>query len=100
MNENFICLEMICPMCGDTHYVTVLNDDFKNWRAGELIQKAMPYLEPYEREQLISHICPECQEQLFGDKQVGANRLRFFCAILLLTSEGKYAIIERPEGSR
>ena len=50
MNENFICLEMICPMCGDTHYVTVLNDDFKNWRAGELIQKAMPYLEPYERE--------------------------------------------------
>ena len=61
-------VELICPMCGDVHYVSFIEKDFDEWQNGELIQNAMPYLEPFEREQLISHLCPDCQEQVFGDK--------------------------------
>ena len=55
-------------MCGDIHYVSFIEKDFDEWQNGALIQNAMPYLEPFEREQLISHLCPDCQEQVFGDK--------------------------------
>ena len=55
-----------CPMCGKTHSVEVDFDEFCAWQSGELIQVAMPNLTPTEREQLISDLCPECQEKIFG----------------------------------
>ena len=61
-----INVEITCPFCGADHTVEVNLAQFEAWRNGEVIQKAMPDLTPTEREQLISHICPECQDDIFG----------------------------------
>lgn len=55
-----------CPFCGANHEVKVDFMAYTNWLDGELIQNAMPDLTPTEREQLISRICPKCQEKFFG----------------------------------
>lgn len=60
-------IEITCPFCGAPHYVVCSAEGFKAWQNGELIQNALPELTPTEREQLISRICPECQESIFGD---------------------------------
>ena len=59
-------IAITCPFCGADHEVEVNFQEYVNWVAGELIQNAMPSLTPTEREQLISHICPKCQETVFG----------------------------------
>lgn len=55
-----------CPFCGGFHSVMVDMDDYGDWMDGTLAQHAFPYLTPTEREQLISNICPKCQESIFG----------------------------------
>ena len=62
-----INVEMTCPFCGANHAVEVNLAQFEAWRNGEVIQKAMPDLTPTEREQLISHVCPKCQAEIFGE---------------------------------
>jgi hypothetical protein len=59
-------IAITCPFCGADHEVEVNFEEYVNWIGGELIQNAMPSLTPTEREQLISHICPKCQEGIFG----------------------------------
>jgi hypothetical protein len=61
-------IAITCPFCGADHEVEVNLEKYINWMGGELIQHAMPDLTPTEREQLISHICPKCQESLFGSE--------------------------------
>ena len=61
-----VFVEIICPFCHREHYVEVNTDAYYRWQKGELIQNAMPDLSPTEREQLISWLCPECQEIVFG----------------------------------
>ena len=55
-----------CPFCGADHEVEVNFKEYVNWINGELIQNAMPTLTATEREQLISGICPKCQDGIFG----------------------------------
>lgn len=62
-----IRLEMRCPFCGEEHFVEVREADFNAYNNGELAQRAFPYLSSTEREQIISHICPKCQEAVFGE---------------------------------
>ncbi len=57
---------MTCPFCGKQHSVEVDFDGYCAWMGGELIQNALPELSPTEREQLISDLCPTCQEKIFG----------------------------------
>ena len=54
-----------CPFCGKTHIVVVDFDDLLDWKQGKLALYAFPYLNPIEREQIISSICPKCQEDFF-----------------------------------
>lgn len=56
----------VCPFCRTEHTVLAPFDGYFNWQNGELIQNAMPELTPTEREQLISGLCPNCQEIIFG----------------------------------
>ena len=60
-------VEMTCPFCGTEHSVEVNLVGFEAWQNGELIQRALPNLSATEREQLISHICPKCQTEVFGE---------------------------------
>lgn len=60
-------LLMTCPFCGTEHYVTVPESCYHRWIEGELVQDAFPMLSVTEREQLISHLCPACQVEVFGE---------------------------------
>ena len=62
----FMTVVLECPVCGKSHSVSVDYRDYYSWRNGELVQRAFPYLTTSEREQLVSQICPECQEKIFG----------------------------------
>lgn len=59
-------VEIHCPFCGCVHTVEVNEDAYYDWQEGMLIQNAMPDLTPTEREQLISKLCPDCQDKIFG----------------------------------
>jgi hypothetical protein len=59
------CIDLTCVFCGDEHSVLVNVDHYGKWVNGELIQRAMPELKSTQREQLISKICPDCQDDLF-----------------------------------
>lgn len=57
-----------CVECHTVIKLKVDPADYAKWQAGELIQRAMPYLDVGERELLISGICSTCFDQLFrGD---------------------------------
>lgn len=59
---------MECPFCRQVHEVEVGVEDYFLWRTGEkLAQEVFTYLTPTEREQLISGICPSCQEMVFSE---------------------------------
>jgi len=64
--RDMITLTHVCPFCRDRHSVSVHKKDYFKWQAGEMAQRAFPYLSSTEREQLISNICPACQESIFG----------------------------------
>lgn len=60
-------VKQTCPMCGKAHSVTVNSDDYNKWASGStLIQDAMPRLSDTEREQLLSGLCPRCQDIVFN----------------------------------
>jgi len=45
-------------------------EDFRRWAIDRvLIQKALPYFTPDEREMLITQICPKCQKPIFEREQ-------------------------------
>ena len=57
-----------CPFCKMTYVVYgIPAKGYTDWCRGTLIQKALPELCPTKRESLISGICPDCQDDLFGD---------------------------------
>lgn len=66
MEEENTLVTKTCPFCGRQYTISVPTDDFIEWQCGELIQNAMPYLSAENREFLISGICRECQEKIFG----------------------------------
>lgn len=65
-NKMTIILTMNCPFCGKEHEVTVTEEQYIMYCAGALAQEAFPNLNATQREQIISHLCPDCQEKFFG----------------------------------
>ena len=64
-------MQVECRTCKDTHILMVNIRDAKRWKEGELIQDAMPYLTPDERELLISGTCGKCFDKMFGEDPIG-----------------------------
>jgi hypothetical protein len=58
-----------CRQCKQDVEVPATEDQIKRWRAGELIQRAMPNLTADEREILISGICGTCFDRMFPDDE-------------------------------
>ena len=56
-----------CPFCGAISQVEVKEKDWDSYQKGALAQRAFPYLSATDREIIISHICPKCQERIFGE---------------------------------
>ena len=59
------------PVTGviNTMTLNVTNEQVEAWLDGMLIQEAMPNLEPFEREFLISGCTPEDWEYLYGQPE-------------------------------
>ena len=58
-----------CIVCDDTFDIMVDPNDLNRWAEGELIQEALDYLNPDERELLLSGICGSCWDTLFPDNE-------------------------------
>lgn len=71
MKKNFheICVVTYCPFCGKAHEIEVNEIDYLDWQDGELAQNAFPYLSADEREMLVSGICPDCWNGMFGQEE-------------------------------
>lgn len=71
MKKNFheITVVTYCPFCGKAHEVEVNEIDYLDWEDGELAQNAFPYLSADDREMLISGICPDCWNSMFGQEE-------------------------------
>jgi endogenous inhibitor of DNA gyrase (YacG/DUF329 family) len=71
-NENITIYEARCPFCRKISTVPVKIDElFKYEVLGELAQKAFRSLNPTQREQIISGLCPDCQKQVFDIEEEG-----------------------------
>lgn len=56
-----LTLKVTCDYCGRDYELKVNQKDYQLWKQGSLlIQDAFPYLNPSERELLISHCCGVC----------------------------------------
>ncbi len=55
-----------CPFCNRESTLHVPIDGFRAWRAGALIQNALPDMSLAQREQLISGTHALCFERAFG----------------------------------
>jgi hypothetical protein len=58
-----------CRHCGYKGEVEVLNSGLFRWRAGTLIQEALPDLGADLREQLMTGMHPECWKEMFDETQ-------------------------------
>jgi len=66
-----VVVDMDCPICHRTHRIAADQDGLSAWTSGELIQNALPELTVVEREQLITHLCPPCQIDVYTPFQDG-----------------------------
>lgn len=58
-------ISIACVFCKKYHIIKVSEKGYKKWKAGELIQRALPKLSADERELLISGTCQECWDKSF-----------------------------------
>jgi len=70
MAKQSIEFKKTSPFSGKENTMTLMLDtaDLEKWLKGELIQNAMPYLTPDEREFLMTGITPDEWGQMFGRK--------------------------------
>ena len=64
-----IAIETVCPICHVAHEIEVPMDRFFLWKGGMSTQDAFPSLSADEREMLISGICPQCWDKMFGKEE-------------------------------
>lgn len=74
-NKQATVFRRVSPRTFKENEVTMMvdPDDYMRWLGGELIQRAMPYLTPDEREFLMTGFTPEDWEAMFGggEEQAG-----------------------------
>ena len=69
MTKTKMYVEVTCRVCGKTHKINVDQVGFKKFEEGTMsIQDALPGLTPGQREMLLSQICEECFDKMFGDE--------------------------------
>ena len=64
-----IKIHYICLSCTSIHHVIVSAQEYHNLSLDLDIQDACPTLTPTEREQIISGLCPKCQDPEFDSDQ-------------------------------
>lgn len=77
-----------CPLCRGTHYMMVEAEKYgivMNYMVAmyynterKTIQEALPFLNKFGREFILTGYCPKCQEVLFDVKQKKADKKNYF----------------------
>ena len=62
-----------CRICGAVENIAVSMHGYDKWKAGEMIQDALPDLSADEREMLLSRTCSSCWEEMFKDDEPNEN---------------------------
>lgn len=62
-----------CPNCGRVLILEVDQAGFESWKAGTVIQQALPDLNKDEREALITGYCTPCWNELFKEDEDGCE---------------------------
>lgn len=57
-----------CVQCKETQTIVTKTEGFKSYSQGQLIQNAFPDVSDSNREFMISGICPNCWDKLFGEE--------------------------------
>lgn len=61
-------LKKACVCCHKFVTLNVKPADLVAYERGAHAQEAFPYLEPSQREVLISGVCPDCWNNMFGSE--------------------------------
>lgn len=70
MGQDKVTVSIPCRQCGVVHKVRVGLDDLEAWQSGEnLVQEAFPYLSAEQRELLLTRICSDCWNNMFGQPE-------------------------------
>ena len=67
MENNTITIEATCMMCQKTKELKLPASGYAAYKAGMLIQRAMPSVPEGDRELLISQTCGPCFDKLFEE---------------------------------
>lgn len=60
-------VEVRCPVCRKVYTVRVPHEGFIKWKNGGRIQECMPSLSNEDREALITGICGDCWNRMYGE---------------------------------
>ena len=66
MNTATVEITKVCPFCGKVNHLIVNAELYGMWQSGALIQRVFPMVSATEREILMSGICEDCQDDVFG----------------------------------
>lgn len=66
MNIATVEITKVCPFCGKVNRIIVNAESYRMWQSGALIQRVFPMVSATEREILMSGICEDCQDDVFG----------------------------------
>lgn len=69
MKAEKIKMRETCCQCGCVVELEVKKKDYEKYLSGALIQDCFPYLSAEDREIMISHICPVCWDEMFGQDE-------------------------------
>ncbi len=67
MGSTLIKCQNVCSICKVVHFTECSQQGYDLWRSDTPIQEAMPELSATEREQMISGLCPTCQDLVFKE---------------------------------
>lgn len=66
MNTATVEITKVCPFCGKVNHLIVNQEMYNRWIDGEPVQKVFYMVDASERELLMSGICHDCQNDIFG----------------------------------
>ena len=54
-----------CPICGRKHEIEVVVTEMRKYVSGRTAQESFKSSTPEEIERIITHLCSECQKEVF-----------------------------------
>lgn len=66
-------VEKVCPWCGKVVVISCDVNAHAAWLAGELVQRAFPDMDKFDREALVSGMCHDCSSKVFNEPKPGED---------------------------